>query len=121
MPESGESEVRLASGRLTVLREMPFGAREFETACRRLLLADAPELVIDLTRLKYMASTQVGALIAACARAAEAGRVLRVLIGPGLERFLGRARLDGGLHYEVVGPGGRELPPAPRPPGVPGG
>ena len=63
---------------------------------------DAPELVIDLTRLRYVASPQIGALVAACRRAAEAGRVLRVLIRPALERFLGRMKVDGLIDYELV-------------------
>ena len=105
--------VRIEGGRLTVLREMPFDARELESACRRLLASEEPRLVIDLTRVGYVASTQVGALIGASARAAEGGRALRILVGPELQRFLERARLEGVLDYEVVTPeGGPPAPPA---------
>jgi anti-anti-sigma regulatory factor len=94
--------VKIEGGRLTVLREMPFDARELETACRRLLTSNEPGLVVDLTRVSYVASTQVGALIGASARAAESGRTLRILVSPGLQRFLERAQLEGILDYEVV-------------------
>jgi hypothetical protein len=104
--------ITIRGGRLTVLRELPFHGRELEAACRKLLEADEPELVIDLTRLSYVASPQIGALSAVCARAAESGRVLRLLINPGLEKFLGRMKVDGFMDYEVIGPGG-DQPPAP--------
>jgi anti-anti-sigma regulatory factor len=102
-PDPGDYQhLTLEGGRLTALKELPFHGSEFESACRQLFLADAPELVIDLTRLRYVASPQIGALVATCRRAAEAGRVLRVLIRPALERFLGRMKVDGLIDYELV-------------------
>ncbi|MHC4914081.1 MAG: STAS domain-containing protein [Planctomycetota bacterium] len=94
--------LELTEGRLTALSELPYHGREFERACRQLLDSEAAELVIDLTRLEYVASPQIGALAATCRKATDAGRPLRVLIGPALERFLGRMRVDGFLDYEVV-------------------
>jgi len=94
----------VAGGRLTALREIPFHARELELGCRRLLESAEPELVIDLSRLEYVASPQIGALVAVSARAEETGRRLRILISPGLVRFLERLRVDGLLGYEVAGP-----------------
>jgi hypothetical protein len=100
--------LKLEDGRLTALRPLAFHGRELEMACRELFKANEPELVIDLTRIEYVASPQIGALTAACARAAETGRVLRVLINPGLEKFLGRMKVDGLVDYEVVRPGGEQ-------------
>jgi anti-anti-sigma regulatory factor len=94
----------IEGGRLTALRELPFHAREMELGCRQLLISDAPELVIDLSRLEYVASPQIGALVAASGRAAETGRVLRILVSPALVKFLERLKLDGLLAYEVVEP-----------------
>ncbi|HOX06112.1 MAG TPA: STAS domain-containing protein [Planctomycetota bacterium] len=94
----------IAGGRLTALRELPFHARELELGCRQLLGSDEAELTIDLSRLEYVASPQIGTLVAASARAAEIGRVLRILVNPRLERFLERLRLDGLLAYEVIQP-----------------
>jgi len=92
----------LEGGRLTARREMSFHGRELELACRELFKVDEPELVIDLSRLDYVASPQIGALTAACARAVQQGRVLRVLVSPVLEKFLGRMKIDGLIDYEVV-------------------
>ena len=92
----------LEGGRLTATEELPFHGREMEMACRQLFESDEPELVIDLSRLQYVASPQIGALVAACARAVETGRSLRVLIGSGLVRFLERMKVDGLIDYEVV-------------------
>jgi anti-anti-sigma regulatory factor len=94
----------IQEGRLTALRELPFHARELELGCRRLLDSDEPELVIDLSRLEYVASPQIGALVAASSRAAETGRVLHILVSPRLVKFLDRLRLDGLLTYDVVEP-----------------
>jgi hypothetical protein len=91
-------------GRLTALHELPFHARELELGCRRLLESNAPELVIDLARLEYVASPQIGALVATSSRAAETGRSLRILVSPRLVKFLDRLRLDGLLSYDVVEP-----------------
>jgi hypothetical protein len=102
----------LQAGRLTVLRELPFHGRELEMACRRLLVSSAPELVIDLTRLGYLASPQMGALAAASARAAEVARPLRILVCPALDRFLQRMKLGGILEYEVAGEAGDGPPPS---------
>ena len=96
--------LRLEGSRLTVLRELPYHDRELEVACRLLLDDPGPELVIDLVRLEYLASVQIGALVAASTRAAEAGRRLRVLVRPSLVKFLGRLKLEGLLGYEVVEP-----------------
>lgn len=98
--------IRLEAGRLTVLGEMSFHDRELEIACRELLAGPGPEAVIDLTRVKYLASVQIGALVAASARAAEARRPLRILVNPSLVKFLERLKLEGLLGYEVAGPGG---------------
>ena len=103
MSEERFPHLKLAGGRLTALKELPFHGREMEMACRRLFDSDAPELVIDLSALEYVASPQIGALVAACARAGECGRRLRVLISPNLVRFLERMKLDGLIDYEVVG------------------
>jgi anti-anti-sigma regulatory factor len=94
--------LKLEAGRLTAVKELPFHGRDMEAACRRLFEAQEPELVIDLTRLSYVASPHIGALAAACARAAQDGRVLRVLISVKLEKFLGRMKVDGIVDYEVV-------------------
>ncbi len=94
--------LKLEGGRLTAIKALPFYGRDMETACRRLFEADEPELTIDLTRLTYVASPHIGALTAACARAAQDGRVLRVLVNASLEKFLGRMRVDGLIDYEVV-------------------
>ena len=91
-------------GRLTALRELPFHAREMELGCRLLLESDAPELVIDLSRLEYVASPQIGALVAASGRAAETGRVLHIVVSPALVKFLERLKLDGLLAYDVAEP-----------------
>ena len=94
----------IEGGRLTALREIPFHARELELGCHRLLASAGPELVIDLACLEYVASPQIGALIAASARAEETGRKLRILINARLVKFLERLQVDGLLSYEVVGP-----------------
>ncbi len=94
--------LKLEGGRLTAARELPFYGRELELACRELFKAEEPELIIDLSKLEYVASPQIGALSAACARAAQQGRVLRVLVGATLEKFLGRMKVDGLIDYEVV-------------------
>ena len=99
--------LEIEGGRLTATEELPFHGRELETACRRLFESDEPRLVIDLTRLQYVASPQIGALVAACARAAETGRSLQVLVGAALVRFLERMKVEGLIDYEVVdSPGG---------------
>jgi len=102
MSEEDNPHLELTGGRLTALRELPYHGREFERACHQLLESEVPELVIDLSRLTYVASPQIGALVAACRRATEAGRVLRILISPDLERFVERVRIDGFIDYEVV-------------------
>jgi len=94
--------IELAGGRLLARQELPSHGREMEMACRELFESDEPELVIDLSRLSYAASPQIGALVAASARAAETGRCLRILIGPGLVRFLERIKVDGLIDYEVA-------------------
>ncbi len=99
--------LNLDGGRLTATEELPFHGRELEMACRRLFESNEPHLVIDLTRLQYVASPQIGALVAACARAAETGRALQVLVGAALVRFLERMKVEGLIDYEVVdSPGG---------------
>ena len=100
-------------GRLLALREMPFHARELENGCRLLFASNEPELVIDLSRLEYVASPQIGTLVAASARAAETGRRLSVRVSPRLVKFLERLKLEGLLSYEVV-------EPPPEPPGPAG-
>jgi len=94
----------IEGGRLTALKELPFHARELELGCRCLFESDEPELVVDLSRLEYVASPQIGTLVAASARAAETGRVLRLVVNPRLVKFLDRLRLDGLLAYEVAEP-----------------
>ena len=94
----------VAGGRLTALKELPFHARELEAGCRQLFASNEPELVIDLSRLEYVASPQIGTLVAACSRAAETGRRLAIRVSPRLVRFLERLQVDGLLSYEVVEP-----------------
>ncbi len=94
--------LKITGGRLTATKELPFHGRELEMACRQLFDSDEPRLVIDLGGLGYVASPQIGALVAACARAAETGRSLRILVSPALVRFLERMKVDGMMDYEVV-------------------
>lgn len=94
----------IEGGRLTALREIPFHARELELGCHRLLESAGAELVIDLACLEYVASPQIGTLVAACSRAAETGRRLAIRVSPRLVRFLERLQVDGLLSYEVVEP-----------------
>jgi len=112
-PGPGFRYLAVEGGRLTALRELPFHARELEAGCRQLFASDEPELVIDLSRLEYVASPQIGALVAASARAAETGRRLSLRVGPRLVKFLERLKLEGLLSYEVV-------EPPPEPPGPAG-
>jgi len=93
----------LEGGRLTALRELPFHDRELETACRDLLEAPVGELVIDLSGIGYLASTQIGALVAASQRAIERRRHLRIIVSPNLVKFLERLKVDGLIAYEVAG------------------
>lgn len=95
--------INIQAGRLVALRELPFHAREFELGCRQLFESNEPELVIDLSRLEYLASPQIGTLVAASARAAEIGRHLTVVVSPKLVRFLERLKLDGLINYQVAG------------------
>jgi len=103
-PDRGFRYLTIEGGRLTALRELPFHARELELGCRQLLESDEPELFIDLSRLDYVASPQIGTLVAASARAAEIGRVLHIRVSPRLTKFLDRLRLDGLLAYDVAEP-----------------
>ena len=94
--------LKIEGNRLTAFTELPFHGSELELACRELFALENKELTIDLSALNYVASPQIGALVAACARARQTGRKLHVIVSEELERFLGRMKLDGIIHYEVA-------------------
>ena len=89
--------------RLVVLADLDHHvAPEFEGACAQLRQTDAPELVIDLTQIKFICSSCLGELILTNDRINEDNRRLHLMIPERLVSIFDLMSMRDIINTEVV-------------------
>ena len=82
---------------------LPYLARDFESKCEELLALDYPELVLDVSAVREIASRFVASLVHSCVAASEAGKKVTLKVPRALKGFFDFAEADPNLTVEIVG------------------
>ena len=92
----------IAGGRLVANRDLYWGLEdEFEAHCRRLVETEARELVLDLSRIRFVFSSYMGRIVKLYGSALEHEKSLKVIISPELERLFTLAGFTEAMSVEV--------------------
>lgn len=92
----------IAGAVLHVRKDPRYDDPEFRQACTDLIDAPGPELIIDMTKVKFVSSREISVLVTAVKRAKDAGKKLRIRASVAVYGIFRILKLDGFLNIERV-------------------
>lgn len=101
MPENLPA-YEVQNGVLIVRKDPRYDDPEFKQGCVDLVACPQQELVIDLTRVKFVSSREISVLVTAVKRAKEAGKRLKIRASVAVHGIFRILKLDSFLNLERV-------------------
>ncbi|MBI3268588.1 MAG: hypothetical protein HYZ53_06170 [Planctomycetes bacterium] len=104
-PATPTPQYVLKDGNLAVLRDPRFSDAEFARHCKLLLQCPQEELLLDLSRVAYVQSPEIAAILAFLNEAEELGKTVELKVSKTVYTVLRRMSLDHivGLHRTTGG------------------
>lgn len=101
MPE-GNKSYEIDGPVLFVRKDPRYDDPEFRQACADLIDVAGNELVIDMTKVKFVSSREISVLVTAVKRAKDAGKKLKIRASVAVHGIFRILKLDGFLNIERV-------------------
>ncbi|MBI3271043.1 MAG: STAS domain-containing protein [Planctomycetes bacterium] len=92
----------IVDGVLIVRKDPRYDDPEFRQGCADLVECTQKELVIDLSRVKFISSREISVLVTAMKRAREGGKPLKIRASVAVHGIFRILKLDTFLHLEKV-------------------
>ena len=103
MSETENARAYEVVGATLIIRSDPrYDDPEFKKGCADLIEVPEKELIIDLTRVKFISSREISVIVTAVKRAREAGKTLRIRASVAVHGIFRILKLDTFLHVERV-------------------